>query len=94
MTSTLSYAAMQDTLMAELRLMHYPIAVKYFFEQAALDEFEVNAEQVFSPAKPISFCQWEIAPRMKGQTVLAKKSTWAAAMPPMCWAGVRSMPRR
>lgn len=74
MTQSLSYAAMQDTLMRELRLMHYPIAVKYFFEQADLEEFQANANNVFTPAKPISFCQWEIAARMKGQTVLAQKN--------------------
>jgi hypothetical protein len=46
----------------------------FFCAEAALDEFRgQRREGVFTPAKPISFCQWEIAPRMKGQTVLAQR---------------------
>jgi len=73
MESSLSYAAMQKTLMEELRLMHYPIAVKFFWDQETIAEFRNNVKEFYTPAKPISFCQWEIAPRMKGQTVLAEK---------------------
>ena len=66
------YADMQRILMEELRLMHYPIAVKFFFDVDELAEFQTNAEH-YRPAKPMSFCQWEIAARMKGQTVLGEK---------------------
>ena len=74
MNSTLSYASMQQVLMDELRLLHYPIAVKFFWDQAALEEFRSQVAMFYTPAKPITFCQWEIAARMKGQTVLADKS--------------------
>ncbi|WP_461209050.1 DUF169 domain-containing protein [Desulfocurvus sp. DL9XJH121] len=67
-----TYAEMQKTLMRELRLYHYPIAVKYFFDQAELKEFEDTADH-YRPVKPMTFCQWEIAARMKGQTVLGFK---------------------
>jgi len=66
------YADMQRILMEELRLMHYPIAIKFFFDADELAEFQANAEH-YRPAKPMSFCQWEIAARMKGQTVLGEK---------------------
>ena len=68
----LTYQEMQKTLMDELRLYHYPIAVKYFFDQAELDDFIENVDH-FRPVKPMTFCQWEIAARMKGQTVLGFK---------------------
>jgi uncharacterized protein (DUF169 family) len=68
----LSYKEMQQVLMDELRLMHYPIAVKFFFKDEELAEFRNNVDH-FEPTKPMTFCQWEIAPRMKGQTILATK---------------------
>lgn len=67
----MTYKEMQEMLMKELRLYHYPIAVKYFFKQEELDHFKENAE-FYTPVKPMTFCQWEIAARMKGQTVLAE----------------------
>ena len=42
----LSYQEMQRILMDELRLMHYPIAVKYFFDQAELDAFKIGRAHV------------------------------------------------
>lgn len=68
-----AYAQMQRVLMEELRLMHYPIAIKFFFDTAELEEFEAKVDLFYRPARPISFCQWEIAARMKGQTVLGEK---------------------
>ncbi len=67
---SLSYAEAQKILMEELRLYHYPIAVTFLFDDAEIEEFKAKHE-VFSPVKPMTFCQWEIAARMKGQTVLA-----------------------
>ena len=67
---SLSYKEMQHTLMDELRLYHYPIAVKFFFDEAELETFKDKAE-FYLPVKPMTFCQWEIAARMKGQTVLS-----------------------
>lgn len=66
----LSYKEMQRVLMQELRLYHYPIAVKYFFKDEEIEEFQDNVEH-FQPVKPMTFCQWEIAARMKGQSVLS-----------------------
>ncbi|MBG0774827.1 MAG: DUF169 domain-containing protein [Desulfovibrionaceae bacterium] len=66
----LTYAGMQELLMKELRLYHYPIAIKYFFKDEEIAEFEKNVEH-FRPVKPMTFCQLEIAARMKGQSVLS-----------------------
>lgn len=67
---SLSYKEMQHILMEELRLYHFPIAVKFFFEQREVDQFQ-QEHDYFVPAKPLTFCQWEIAARMKGQVVYA-----------------------
>jgi uncharacterized protein (DUF169 family) len=71
---SLSYATMQQVLMDELRLMHYPVAVKFFFDEAEVEAFRARAEEFFMPARPVTFCQWEIAARMQGQTVLGEKT--------------------
>lgn len=60
---------MQETLMRELRLMHYPVAIQYITEQAELDAFRAD-HQVYSPVKPLTFCQAELGARMEGITVL------------------------
>jgi len=65
----MTYKEMQEVLMRELRLYHYPIAVKFFYDQAELDHFQNNAPEIVTPAKPMTFCQWEIGARMKGQIV-------------------------
>jgi uncharacterized protein (DUF169 family) len=70
----MTYKEMQEMLMKELRLYHYPIAVKFFFDQEELDAFKSKATYV-TPVKPTTFCQWEIAARMKGQTVLGTVET-------------------
>jgi uncharacterized protein (DUF169 family) len=72
--SGLSYQDMQRTLMDELRLYHLPIAVKYLFDDNEIADFTQNADYV-TPLKNLTFCQWEIAARMKGQTVLATPDT-------------------
>ncbi len=64
----MTYKEMQELLMKELRLYHYPIAVKFFYNQDEVDQFKEKAE-FYTPLKPMTFCQWEIAARMKGQTV-------------------------
>jgi len=68
----LSYKEMQHTLMAELRLYHFPIAVKFFFDQIEVDTFKKEHE-FYTPVKPMTFCQWEIAARMKGQIVYSEQ---------------------
>lgn len=71
---TLSYKEMQKVLMDELRLMHYPVAVKYIFKDVELEEFKNNVSY-HVPVHPLTFCQFEIGPRMKGQTLLGLKET-------------------
>ncbi|WP_028319684.1 DUF169 domain-containing protein [Desulfobulbus elongatus] len=68
---TLSYKEMQHILMEELRLYHFPIAVKFFFDQSEVAEFK-KVHDYYTPVKPMTFCQWEIAARMKGQIVYAE----------------------
>lgn len=68
----LSYKEIQHTLMEELRLYHFPVAVKFFFDQAEVEEFK-QAHEFYTPVKPLTFCQWELAARMKGQVVYAQK---------------------
>ena len=69
----MTYKEMQDVMMKEMRLYHYPIAVKFFYDQAELDHFQNNAGEIHTPLKAMTFCQWEIAARMKGQIVYAEK---------------------
>lgn len=70
----LGYKDMQKVLMDELRLMHYPVAVKFVFRGEELEDFTSNASY-YEPVKPLTFCQFEIAARMKGQTVIGTKET-------------------
>lgn len=72
MSEKLAYKEMQKILMDELRLMHYPVAVKFIFKQEDLDDFTKNMSY-YEPVKPLTFCQFEIAARMQGQTVLGTK---------------------
>lgn len=67
--SVVDFSEMQEVLMRELRLMHYPVAIKYFFDQAELDAFRAEKPH-YSPVKPLTFCQAEIGARMEGLTVL------------------------
>ncbi|MCG6929413.1 MAG: DUF169 domain-containing protein [Desulfofustis sp.] len=61
---------MQHTLMEELRLYHFPIAVKFFFDDSEVKAFK-DTHDYYVPAKAMTFCQWEIAARMKGQVIFA-----------------------
>lgn len=69
----MTYQEMQRMLMEELRLYHYPIAVKFFYDQAQVDAFKRMTDTWHTPVRPITFCQWEIAARMKGQIVYGEK---------------------
>ncbi|MEW6079836.1 MAG: DUF169 domain-containing protein [Thermodesulfobacteriota bacterium] len=69
----MTYQEMQRMLMEELRLYHYPIAVKFFFDQSRVDAFKEKADEYHSPVKPLTFCQWEIAARMQGRIVYGEK---------------------
>jgi uncharacterized protein (DUF169 family) len=72
MLMALSYRDMEEILMRELRLYHHPVAVTFLHTDAELEEFRLKTPCV-APVKPITFCQWEIAARMQGRTVVASK---------------------
>lgn len=74
----MTYKEIQHTLMEELRLMHYPVAIKFIFSDAELDDFKNNCTY-HVPVHPLTFCQYEIGPRMKGQTILGTKETLGCA---------------
>ncbi len=75
---SMTYADAHKILMDELRLYHSPIALTFLFDDASVEEFKEKHE-VYSPLKPMTFCQWELAARMKGQTVLATKDNLACS---------------
>ncbi len=68
----MTYHDMQEALMRELRLYHHPVAVYFFFDQDRLERFKAGT-RLYVPAKPVTFCQWEIAARMQNKTVLGMK---------------------
>jgi uncharacterized protein (DUF169 family) len=67
----LSCREMEDILMQELRLYHHPIAVTWMFTDAEVVDFARKTPHC-RPVKPLTFCQWEIAARMQGKTVLGR----------------------
>ncbi|MBF0457236.1 MAG: DUF169 domain-containing protein [Nitrospirae bacterium] len=76
--SSPDYKDIQHVLMEELRLMHMPVAVKFIFSDSELEDFKNNCTY-HVPVHPITFCQFEIGPRMKGQTILGTRETLACA---------------
>ena len=66
---TFSYAEMDALLYEELRLYHHPIAVIFLRTPEEVENYKKNNE-FLEPVKPLTFCQWEIAARMQGKTVL------------------------
>jgi len=69
---SLTYKEMEAILMKELRLYHYPIAITFLFTEDEVDRFREATPHVV-PVRPLTFCQWEIAARMEGKTVLGEK---------------------
>ncbi|MGC9197774.1 MAG: DUF169 domain-containing protein [Acidobacteriaceae bacterium] len=67
------YEEMQELLMRELRLYHYPIAVRFFYDQQEIERFKESSQEIESPLKPITFCQWEIAARMQGRIIYGEQ---------------------
>ncbi len=65
----LSYAEMEKILMDALRLYHYPIAVTWLFTDEEVENFKKKTPHTVA-VKPLTYCQWEIAARMQGKTVL------------------------
>lgn len=54
-----TFEKLSETLMRELRLIHAPVAIKYFYDQKELDSFK-ETQPHYSPMKPLTFCQSEV----------------------------------
>ncbi|MFP5204637.1 MAG: DUF169 domain-containing protein [Acidobacteriota bacterium] len=64
---------MQRLLMKELRLYHYPIGVRFFYDRRDIESFKQSCHEIESPLKPITFCQGEIAARMQGKIIYSEQ---------------------
>ncbi|HJD96951.1 DUF169 domain-containing protein [Mailhella massiliensis] len=70
------YADMHAFLMRELRLMHEPVGIRFFFEAEELEAFRGRGLHV-EPVRPLTFCQAELGARMEGLIVLLDmKKLW------------------
>lgn len=72
--------------MRELRLMHYPIAVKYFFDKKELEDFKRDQPH-YAPLKALTFCQAEVGARMEGLHRALEQDKRAVPMPSSSSAG-------
>ncbi len=66
------YVVMQEFFMRELRLMHLPVAIKFFFDASELADF-LSVAPYYVPTTPLTFCQAEIGARMEGLTILVER---------------------
>ncbi len=67
-----SYRDLEDTLVKELHLYHHPVAVTFLFTDDDVSRFKEATPHV-TPARPLTYCQWELAARMEGKTVVGEK---------------------
>ena len=74
----LGFSEMERVLMEQLRLYHHPVAITWLFSDEAVKEFKAAAPHIV-PVKPLTFCQWELATRMQGRTVLGTRETLACS---------------
>ncbi len=65
----MNYTELNEFFMRELRLMHAPVGMRFFFSQEQLEEFKAT-NSYYSPVKPLTFCQAELGARMEGLPVL------------------------
>lgn len=61
-------SAIHDFLMKELRLLHVPVGIQFFFDEAGRAAFGARAHQV--PRRSLTFCQAELGARMSDLRVL------------------------
>lgn len=73
---SLTFREMETILMEQLRLYHHPVAVTWLFTDEDVEKFRSCTPHVL-PATPLTFCQWEVASRMQGKTVLGTVDTLA-----------------
>ena len=74
----LGFREMETILMEQLRLYHHPVAVTWLFTNEMVEAFKRSTPYV-QPIKPLTFCQWELAARMQGKTVLGAPDKLACA---------------
>ncbi len=65
----LSHSDMVFSLRNLLKMKYYPVAVKYFFDEAELEEFKEKVEYKVS-LHPITFCAYVAASRQRGDVLL------------------------
>lgn len=83
--TSLGYKEMQHILMEDLRLYHFPIAVKFFYNELEVELFKEHHDY-YMPAKSMTFCQWEIAARMKGQIIYSEQQGLGCKNAEYCFA--------
>jgi uncharacterized protein (DUF169 family) len=74
----------EKILMDELRLYHHPVAVTWLFTDDDVENFREKTPHV-AALKPLTFCQWEVAARMQGKTVLATAKNLGCAGAAICF---------
>lgn len=66
-------SAIHELLMRELRLLHSPVGIRFFFEKEELESFRRDGAY-HTPIRPLTFCQAELGARMEGIPVLLENS--------------------
>jgi len=56
-----------------LKLKYYPVAIKFFFDEKEFAEFKKNGNYKV-PTKPLTFCHYSSASRLKGEVLLGSKN--------------------
>lgn len=73
-SEALGFREMQAVLMEHLRLVHYPVATKFIFDDGELEDF-MRRVTYRVPTRPITYCQFQVGARMQGLTVLGTRET-------------------
>jgi len=68
---SLSNADLVFSLRNLLRMKYYPVAVKFFYDQAELNDFKKNTDVKVS-AHPFTFCHYLAASRQRGDLLLGE----------------------
>ncbi|MFN3383591.1 MAG: DUF169 domain-containing protein [Archaeoglobaceae archaeon] len=70
----LSNADMVFALRNLLRLKYYPVAIKFFYNEAEIEEFKQNHEYLVA-CHPFTFCHFSAASRQRGDVLFGEKKT-------------------
>lgn len=66
----LTNSCMEKLLMDNLRLYHHPVGVTFLFSDAEVAAFKEAHKDFVIPARPLTYCQWELGARMQNKIVL------------------------